>query len=160
MNQLLRKVTLLTCFLYPWILPCVRAESPVSAVSIPYRDIGPKFYVEGRFGSLYTELTIKAVVVKPPSKRDKRDDDKFVWLNITHIDGKALNPMLSGEVVYSDSKFAEGTEVELVIREEGRLESGDSIDLILNNPNRTTDSKMVCILSLHQRRIVTPAQPK
>jgi len=160
MSQLFLKAAPLVCCLSTWPIPCVGADSPVPTVSIPYRDIGPRYDIEGRFGPLFTDLTIKALVVKPSTKRDMSEDDKTVWLNITHIDGKALNPVLSGEMVYSNSKFIEGTEVELIVREEGRLVSGDSIDLILSNPYKAIRGKMVCVLSLRERRTVSSTPPK
>lgn len=139
----------------------IAQEETSASVAISYQDIGPKFHIDGRFGTLFQECKVKAIVVSPPDKRDRSEDDKTVWLEIKLVDGKAFHSNFRSEKVYTNEKFTIGAEVELMLYENAELVSGDSISLILSNPNRPKPHvKMVCRLSLHHRRTLSNIPPK
>ena len=138
----------------------IAQEETSSSVAISYQDIGPKFHIDGRFGPLFREFAVKAIVVSPPDKGGSSEDAKSVWLQIKSVDGKAYSHVVS-EHVYTDEKFIVGAEVELIITEKATLIAGNDISSILSNPDRPKPhEKMFCRLSLHHRRTVSNVLPK
>jgi hypothetical protein len=136
----------------------IAQEETSPSVAISYQDIGPKFHIDGRFGPLFREFAVKAVVVNPPDKRDRSEDAKSVWLEIQFVDGKAYSHVVSQQV-YTDEKFIVGAEVELIITEKATLIAGNDISYIISQSQRPK-GKMLCVLSLHHRRTVSNVLPK
>ena len=136
-----------------WIALCsfvVAQEATGPPEAIHYRDIGKRFYIEGEFGKLYTDFKIRGVVLSPIGKGDTSGK---VRLEITHVHDKKLDKPRYDYVV-TDSKFEVGSELHLVVREEGRLWYPEGIDAIGSAPDRTHLHKLHCVVSLHLRKIL------
>ena len=122
--------------------------------AIHYKDIGRRFYIAGDFGRLYTEFKIRGIVLKPTGK----DPSGTVRLEITHVRGERLNARLIKDIV-TESQFVAGSELELLVREEARLWYPEGIDDILSSPDNSYLHKLHCVVSLHQRQIISRTQP-
>lgn len=160
MSQLSRTLAICCCLLNPWCNGCFAEEAPQAVETIPAQEIGRKYQIEGEFGPLFSDVTIKGVVVDPPLKRYKEEDEKTVWLDITEAKGRALDPIRTQVKVYTDSKFSVGAKVELVVREEGKLWKAEGTDAMISSPDRSHIGKVFCVLSLHQRQVVAIAPAK
>ena len=139
-----------------WVAACTLAfagEPPEPSEATSYRDIGTRFSIEGDFGKLYTDFKIRGVVLKPIGKGDSSGK---VRLEITHVQDKKLDKPRY-HYVLTDSEFEVGSEVHLVVCEEGRLWYPEGIDAIISAPDRTHLHKLNCVVSLHLRKILDGA---
>ena len=129
--------------------------APEDSKPISYRDIGQLYEIHGEFGKLYTDFTIKGTVREPSGKGDNAN---IVRINITHLRGQ---PLEQPRTVYVQVKsvLAPGSEVELVVREEAKLWYPEGIDDMLSSPDASHFNKLHCIVSLHERRLISHKPP-
>jgi hypothetical protein len=129
-------------------------DRPEPSEAIHYKDIGRRFYIEGDFGKLYTDFRIRGIVLEPTGK----DPSGTVRLGITQVRGERLETRQIKDIV-TKSKFVVGSEVELLVREEARLWYPEGIDDMLSNPDTSYFHKLYCVVSLHQREILSRTPP-
>ena len=131
-------------------------DRPEPPEAISYSDIGRRFYIEGDFGKLYADFKIRGIVLKPIGKGDENGK---VRLEITHVLGKQLEKRRT-EYIVTDSQFEIDSEVELLVREEAQLWYPEGIDDMGSNPDASHLHKLRCVVSLHQRKILsrTPSE--
>ncbi|RYD49472.1 MAG: hypothetical protein EOP83_25115 [Verrucomicrobiaceae bacterium] len=154
-HRAVSKVLLLS-FLHFGVCSAVAQTAPEPPTPIPYKDLGPKYEIHGDFGKLYTDFTIKGIVKKPIRKGDTHGT---VRIDITHVSGALLPERKVNVALQTDSKWSEGSEVELVVREEAKLSFPEGIDDIASAPDRSHLGRLVCVVSLHERRLISPAPP-
>ena len=119
---------------------------------ISYQDIGRQYEIHGEFGKLYTEFTLKGIVKAP---LPKGDHNGMVRIDVTHIRGKVLEKTRMNVTVHTKSTLPVGSEVELVVREEAKLSFPEGIDDVGSNPDTTHLGKLQCVVSLHERRVIS-----
>jgi hypothetical protein len=131
--------------------PSFAQERPEPSEAIPYKDIGRRFYIEGKFGKLYTDFELRGIVLKPTGKGDTSG---IVRLDITHIRGKEVEQRRIEDIV-TEQHLEVGSKVELLVREEARLWYPEGIDDVISSPDTSHFHKLYCVVSLHLRRILS-----
>lgn len=129
-------------------------DRPEPSEAIHYKDIGRRFYIEGDFGKLYTDFRIRGIVLKPTG----RDPGGTVRLAITHVRGERLEERQIKDIV-TESQFVVGSELELLVREQARFWYPEGIDDIISNRDASHFHKLYCVVSLHQREILSRTPP-
>lgn len=154
------KRTLDTAFaaLYLTVFHCADCVADEQTKPINYRDIGRKCHIEGQYGKLYSDFNIKGIV----RSNDPKDPAGTVRIDLTQIREERLDKDKKKRInilVISDSMFQIGSEVELVVREEAKLWYAEGIDAMVSNPDDSHLDKLFCVVSLHQRKLVSLRLP-
>ena len=154
MNSILNMMHCGACACVVLCSVCLADDQPEPSEAIQYKDIGRRFHIEGEYGKVYTDFKIRGIILSPTGK----DPSGTVRLEITHIGGKELEEHKVKDVV-TKSQFEVRSEVELLVREQARLWHPEGIDDIGSNPDTSHLHKLQCVLSLHQREMLSCVPP-